>query len=207
MTEALRDKFVSGLKDKRIQKEILLKERDFNEAFKTAVSLKLVDRQAKEMSATTAENNFYMRGNKKAKKKVTEEVTEEDRKRCECCGNRHLGQCKFRKLKCNKCVQKGHLKKMCKTSGKRVNLVEKEDCTTSEDLEEESLYFGKKEQINSIRGTNNFQIELLIAGKMYKMDINTGASVSIISSNEYKQHFHKFKLFVKPNYVYLLGVN
>lgn len=195
LTEALRDKFVSGLKDERIQKQILLKERDFNEALKTAVSLELVDRQAKEMSATTPENNYYMRGNMKTKKKVTEEVTDEDRRRCACCGNRHLGQCKFRKLKCNKCGQKGHLKKMCKASGKRVNLVEKEDCTTSEeDLEEESLYFGEKEQVNSLRGTNNFQIKLLIAGKMYNMDIDTGASVSIISSNEYEQHFSKFKL-------------
>lgn len=49
LNEALRDRFVTGLREEKMQKEILVKNYSFPEALKVAISLELVEKESKDM--------------------------------------------------------------------------------------------------------------------------------------------------------------
>ena len=93
-------------------------------------------------------------------------------------------QCKFIKEKCNACGKIGHLKRMCKsrTQG-AVKTVEDTSTTVSEQYQ---LY--QLEDATMPKATDNpYVVTLTVEGKELQFEIDTGASLSLISEETYKE--------------------
>lgn len=88
--------------------------------------------------------------------------------------------------------------KICKK--KTIQYVEERSNNSSETESEdgthkEKLYFTTKKVAESKVNQDFFKINVLIDGKKFEMDIDTGASVSIINSQHYDQYFINFELY------------
>ncbi|UYV73363.1 K02A2.6-like [Cordylochernes scorpioides] len=109
LENSLRDKFVCGLSDPRIQKKIL-SEGD--------VSLARVMEIALSMEA--AEQNiklFHAGGLEKSVDKLRIEMQRESKngkRKCKHCGNLHRDSCRFKDAVCFKCRKKGHIAPVCR---------------------------------------------------------------------------------------------
>lgn len=211
LNEALRDRFICGLKDGKIQKEILVKNREFSEALQLAVNLELVDKQAKEMSQPKEIHFSRKLANRNKQELPKNSATKEDKGNesavCKCCGNRHGGICKYRDFNCQKCGRKGHLRKICK----RKNVQYVDDISEEEEYNEgqlegeaEKLYFSD-EKVYSTR--NSFIVEIYIDFRKFKMDVDTGASVSLINNEHYERYFSKYKLCKCSTKLFTYGNN
>lgn len=208
LEQALRDRFITGLRNEKIQKEIMLKERTFNEALTLATSLELVDKEAKGMQER--EINYLKRNQKEGRKCRNEkgdekskenwkknEERDQEYKKCKCCGKPHLGKCRYVTYSCKKCGKVGHLQRVC-DSKKSIKFLtdtdhsEKENEQSEDSDVGEKLYFVRSHKIFNLK--NPFVVEVEIDFERFRMEVDTGASISIICDKTYKAKFSKFKL-------------
>ncbi len=212
LQEALRDRLVAGLRNEKIQKEILLKNRSFSEALKVAISLELVEKEAKEMQVQSRECNYTKQNQEKkhydkrsfiSEKKVlrsepsgNRDKTKEFRECCQCCGNEHLGKCKYTDYSCKKCGKKRHLMKACKMKGKLVRYAQDTDEESNGENEEDDLNYGvsddqlfyASEKIFKV--CNSFTVKVQIDLMDFEMEIDTGASISLVSDAHYNSYLY-----------------
>lgn len=193
LNEALRDRFITGLRDNKIQKEILVKDRSFTEALKLAVSLELVEKESKEMQM----KEVHYSQKETTKKKFPEKKAKEKKGKeaCNCCGKKHPGECKYSEYTCKRCGKKGHLIRVCRAK-KVVKYMDGDD-ESNEDQEEEETVMDEKlfytsGEVFSIN--NSFVLNVMIASQNCQMEVDTGASISLINEHTYKNKFSEFEL-------------
>ena len=192
LEQALRDRFVCGLANASLQKRLLTER---NLTLERALSI------ATAMEMAVLESH----GSKKA---ATSSHTEEEdinriemRKHgvyCYCCGKKgHMAaQCRFRTYKCHKCNRVGHLQSVCPADkGTRVdkqNPEKQQDQRRSKSIQQlqadEAL---EENHIWVITGGHKegYRLQVLINGKSVQMELDTGATVSVISEHEWKKLF------------------
>ena len=110
LDQALRDQFVSGLRNGSIPKHLLTEPDDL--AFARAVEL------AEGMEAAESETQQWHASPDTANiRKVTQHSSpSQPRTSCYCCGGRHLSSdCRFKEAVCHFCQKKGHIAKVCKS--------------------------------------------------------------------------------------------
>ena len=117
----------------------------------------------------------------------------QDLVQCYCCGKRgHVAsQCRFRNYKCYKCGRNGHLQVVC--GGDKKKTVDKQSRpkttnTNIKQLQEEEAY---EDHIWGLTGGHKEGYRLLVAknGKPLQMELDTGATVSVISEAEWHTLF------------------
>ena len=199
LTSALRDCFVIGLGDPRIQTKLLTEANlTFDAAMKIALSMEAANHQTIQLRQGEAEQIHQM------KKSST----------CWRCGEGHNpGSCSFRNLECFKCKKKGHRASKCsqRSAGqqrskfeasressktredKHVHFTETEPIT--EQFEDIELYHlpGGPNKSDSTRPSRPIKVEFLVDGHRLEMEVDTGAGYSLISESEWKR-FGKPKL-------------
>ena len=204
LEQALRDRFVCGLSNASLQKRLLTER---NLTLERALSI------ATAMEMAVLES----RGSKKA---VTSSHMEEDINRiesrkygvyCYCCGKKgHMAaQCRFRTYRCHKCNKVGHLQSVCPADkGIRVdkdNPEKQQGQRRSKSIQQ--LQADEASEVNHIweitRGhKEGYRLQVLINGKPVQMELDTGATVSVISEHEWKNLFsdtNKLKPYIgKP---------
>ena len=103
--------------------------------------------------------------------------------------------CPYKSAKCHNCGKQGHLKRMCRqgqpqtrqhsddkeATKKRIGTVT--DATTS-----------SSDAINDKSSVKPFTVDVKLNGKPFSMELHTGATVSLISENTFKQLFPGTKL-------------
>ena len=95
--------------------------------------------------------------------------------------NHELGKCRLKNAVCNFCNKKGHIKKIC-LKFKNVHTMEE---NSSEIVQ----------VINSVRSqSEKITITPMINGVEVPMELDTGASVTLMSSSEFKRRFGKRQL-------------
>ncbi len=197
----LRDQLVSGLAHKSTQEELLgKKDLTYKDALELALSKECALKEAASIASTAV--------NKLGKSQHRFNKTNSQKKRCKCCGrsNHSSENCFFKDAECHQCSQKGHIRPMCplnkgetksskhpsskRHERKSVKNVEAEEESDSSDDSDE-LYMNELE-INSISSPPLVET-VHINNTPVKMEIDTGAAVSVIS---YK-NFKSLKLNVK----------
>jgi PHP family Zn ribbon phosphoesterase len=101
-----------------------------------------------------------------------------------------LGKCKYSEYTCHKCGVKGHLNNVCKNK-KTVKCVEAESESSNSD-EDNVDFLSIYTTIDDKQ--NPFKVLLKAANKMVTMELDTGASVSVVTYEHYKKYFADIEL-------------
>ncbi|XP_060799470.1 uncharacterized protein K02A2.6-like [Neoarius graeffei] len=209
LEDALRDRFVCGLKCEAVQKRLLTEDKlTFKRAVEVAVSAETAAHDVQQLSSSLKVNAVFSQSEK-----------------CRRCGkaNHNDDNCWYKDRECHQCGRKGHTKLMCRSSKSKSN-----------NEREYKQKGGKHEQKNSNRrsgkdkkkrihhveanesdseGTGSgsdsdlglyavsqkgkysrITVKPKVNGKRMEMELDTGAAVSLIPYELYQRKLHKFPL-------------
>ena len=183
LEEAVRDKFVCGLKDVKIQRRLLAETKlTAEKALKLATAWELAHLEQEPVRSAAV---FKV---------------EESSGKCFRCGkfNHHPGNCRFKNATCFGCQKSGHISRMCpaktsdkskktsyKVRGKRASVHEVKEEETSEEedfLESDLHWLGLVNNINS-----PMMVDMLVDGVSLNFELDTGAAVTIINKETWRK--------------------
>lgn len=205
----LRDQIVLGLNNRTIQEELLSrKDLDYETALSFALSRECASKDSSAVSASTADilttNRIF------ASKKITRKQpmrkypsnptpqrishdSPRSHPKCKHCGrNNHASsECYFKSAKCNSCHQQGHIKPVCPRNSRRNHRIhhveENLDDSPDDNIE---AYLNKMKVLpmhkNTAKIIQPYYVTLHVNGKPLRMEIDTGASVSVINKRDSK---------------------
>ena len=194
LNDALRDRLVCGMRSESAQKR-LLSESDltFKRALELSQGMEAAERNAKALKGTEA-----------AVKKVSPSQYAKNsapttRVPCYRCGrsNHDASKCRFAEATCHNCGGKGHIAPACRAkkssgrkSGPRKDPKAQYVATVPEDSTTDDF------QLHTVgaKPSRPMTVDLLVNGKQFPMEVDTGAAVSIISEATYKSLFTDSKL-------------
>ncbi|CAG2249536.1 unnamed protein product [Mytilus edulis] len=183
----LRDRLVVGIKSDRIQRRLLAEPNlTFEKALEIATAMETAEKNAQDIQA-----------------KTTLEIPKQGD--CYRCGGNHLAaECRFKDAKCHSCKKKGHIAKKCRNKSANGNLsenhrefksrfkprahfMEQDESSESENEVYSVFHFGNK-------SNEAYKVQINVNECEIAMEIDTGASVSIMSEDTYKEYKSKFRI-------------
>ena len=178
LDEALRDRLVCGLAHGGTQRKLLAeKDLTLKKAVEMATAAEMAVLESPQQTAVS-ESQEVLRVNHAASL-------------CYCCGKRghSVAACRFCQSTCYKCGERGHMQVMCKR-GKQPNSGKSEIKQLTPNYEEED-----DSSIWTITGgyTEGYHINLKLDQKPIKMELDTGAAVSVMSEQQWKATFAESK--------------
>ena len=203
LEEALRDRFVCGLRRKQTQKGFWQKKGlTWKTAVEIALAMEVAGKQANTFrnAPTDGEINYISENQQRKSSKP--------KKPCFRCGEDHIPQkCRFKDETCRNCKGRGHIARVCKkrtlalpsghANGSRseqdrkkqsVRYVERDD--SPRDSDEEFKLF----QISHEKPEPSIMIPVKVNGEDCSMELDTGVSVSIMSEEAWKKSFARVPL-------------
>ena len=189
LEDMLRDRLVCGISDQRMQQRLLSEEGlDFKKAFDLAIRMEAAQKDTKELQQNSIQPVNFLRD---SRPKPSQRGTPSPCYRCG--GKHHSSKCKFKEENCHFCGKKGHISKVCRSrlGGHRkpqqqktqpthnARFVEVKEPTDSADDPIYSTF-----QLSS-PGTAPLVVTVNANSVDLKMEIDTGASVSVISEQMY----------------------
>ena len=188
----LRDRIVCGCRDKRLQCKLLAEPKlTLETAFSTAQSMELAEKGSKDIRPAESQTVHAVQEGKKTHKqsgtrKSRPSPADRDTSCHRCGGKNHSPDvCKYKTYKCNHCNLVGHLQKVCRNKSKTPGTTRKKSAPTNQvevDVEEEyePLYYSLSNRPSPI------VVTLTVNGAQLPMQVDTGASLSIISEETYR---------------------
>ena len=181
---------VCGLRSESIQKQLLTEaDLTFTRAVELAQGMEAVHRNTQLMKGRPEGTISRVFHDQKSTGNSGKREQSKRKKPCYCCGKAgHApSDCTFKDSNSHTCGGKGHIAKVCHS--KKVNLA---DCVETE----QSLSAHTDNFIFRVenRSSEPYQVTIQINGKPVIMEIDTGAAVSIISSQSCKSLFPKTTL-------------
>jgi hypothetical protein len=202
LNDALRDRFVCGLKSDNIQKFLLAKEDlTFDKATKQATGMETAIRDAQELQHGAHTPVHKVQQQQPWKKKPSTpthrqghskgQSRSQTKRPCFRCGgtNHRDHECRHINAICHYCNKKGHIESVCLSKQRAAKSSKPVKTVNATDTEDEVSLFtininhassSKSEPIWVTPNVNNIPI---------RMELDTGAAVSLLPSNLYKQHF------------------
>ena len=201
LNDMIRDAFVFGVNDVHIQRCLFQEKEDFSlqTAIETATSIKLSVKDTSRFQTSKSSQSVFKVGHEKPKDQ--KDVT------CYRCGGPHLAtQCRFKEAICRSCGKKGHIAKVCRSrparSSSKPSSAAKKPVTTHTVQESPSVVdiqdpsppislspkgaysmFTVRSQVKPIT------IPVKIRNKQLLMELDTGASLSIVDEATYRSIF------------------
>ena len=113
LEQALRDRFVCGLRHENTQKRLLTEANlTLNKAIETARNIEAAEAQASQLHGTSSVPVL----NVDTKKNQGRDTAEKQGTCTRCGGKNHLAKdCRYRDVRCHKCNKQGHLARMCRS--------------------------------------------------------------------------------------------
>ncbi|KAL1421133.1 hypothetical protein MTO96_023440 [Rhipicephalus appendiculatus] len=209
----LRDRIVAGINDEAMQRRLLESpDLTLDTAKKTVIAMEAANKDSRALSTampmTVAPTNAVSRDTGKQKHKPVS---------CFRCGGEHLAtQCRHASSVCHKCRSKGHLARVCK--GKAVTVTsasgsaflsrKHQSIHTVDDEESRSeTPAAHVYEMWQVRAPDHdgspYRVEVSVNGTSLIMELDTGASVSVVSEETFRRTFPSCRL--EPSSVMLKG--
>lgn len=183
----LRDRLVCGMRDERLQYELLKRDNlQYQDVVDAMLSSESAVRDVKMMHDATVSTSAAPRMSLSdappvlpaEPMDVNAMQTKANIRLCYRCGERHAGECRFINAICRYCKKRGHIEKICikKKKGNVVNFTDESN-----------------ERLNGIyltQATNRvppFEVEVSVADVPIRMQVDTGASFSIVNERTWHQ--------------------
>lgn len=192
----LRDRFVCGLRDSRLQEELLATtDLTFKIAQEKAVaaesanrSLHMIKSNSSTSNAAEHQINFMWKGvNKKINYKESSSAGTLRAGACYSCGEAHSrATCRFRTVVCDNCGKLGHIKKVCKSITNHKKRHQRQSSFKKS---------GGQSTVNLSAGVANFKkhTAVLINGENCNFEVDSGSNFTIISEDTFNKLWPKFK--------------
>ena len=216
----LRDRFVTGIQDDHMLRRMF---GEGNPSLSTAITICLTMEQASENAALLASSNSashvnYVKGKKRGLSNRNQHNSSQPKSQrsqpahfkgqCNRCGENHDPQtCKWIKAKCRFCSKRGHIEAVCwkkrngSTPTSRASNTYKtsvEENSDSECENERSGNYGMM-HVEEIKRINDaIKVDMELNDSKLTMEIDTGASRSIIGEKDWEKVNAKMKRSLKP---------
>ena len=192
LNEALRDRFVCGLRSKETQKKLLTEEHTFDAALKVALRAEAAERDVAAFSQdSSASVDKVDSGNCRSFQPTQRHKGPGKRGKFNSSGSKTghpRSQCKYRNYTCHSCGKVGHISEACKGKPQKVHQLEGSEPPQTSPPDDSvdpfslSLY-------NLSSGQQGIEIPVELNGTSLLMELDTGAGVSVISKETYKKTF------------------
>lgn len=197
LEEMLRDRLVCGINDEQIQRRLLAETTlDFKKAMKIATSMEAAVQNAKDLSLKMANDAQQSQPVNRMDEKQRGNQQDPRVNDCGRCGGKHDSQqCKFRDAECFVCRKKGHIARKCRSRPKESGKYQRKEDTPNSgnrnkylDIQEESDEDGEIYTLLSLgrQRTEPYVVDILVSEDSLKMEVDTGAAMSVISEDTYK---------------------
>ena len=194
LPQAIRDRFVCGLRNAEIQKKLLAEDHDFTMALQFALNRETAERDVADLNPITGvyavqpPRESTPQPARPPKLGQTNPTRPESA--CLSCGSKahRRSHCRFRAVTCHSCGKYGHLSHVCKSAPKSVKVVG----DTDEDSKRADFFSASMYTLGSSK--SGIITLIRVQGKELLMEVDTGASVSIISNETYNKHFSSYPL-------------
>ena len=192
LEDMLRDRLVCGVRDKRIQQRLLAEpaaDLTFQRARELALATETATRNSQDLQASkspTVKTEPLLKIQHQNISQTSATDIGRGTSACYRCGGDHLHKdCRFRDAVCRLCKKKGHIARACRTQfrGKprSTHKVDAEQSPSDEPVEILALFRTKSKSAESMAITVKADQADLV------MEVDTGASVSLMSETTYKQ--------------------
>ena len=188
LEDMLRDRLVCGISDDRIQRRLLAeRELTFEKAVAIATATEMASKNLIDIGGKTPSSDTNVN-------KVEEEIKPphfQRKQECyRCSGNHDPSSCKFKNEVCYKCQKKGHMAKVCRgkkkppkqgKSGRRPDGKQRTHFV-EENADQDDVY-----AMYHLSGDRkkSFKVDLELCGRKNTMEIDTGASKTILNEATY----------------------
>ena len=183
LDEALRDRFVCGIRDTSTQKKLLgVEDLTFDKAQKIALSMETAERGASELH-NTPQSTLTL--NKVSSTQPSAQTV------CYCCGEvGHIRPaCKHKRELCEGCGKRGHLRLVCRSTLKQSPPTDGNravNCRGSKNVKYVVESESDSEELYHVYGDNEpWVINVTLDGAPMSMEVDTGSARSIISESTY----------------------
>lgn len=206
----LRDRFVCGIENKSMQRKMLTEsELTLTKAVDIALSIEAAEKDTQMLGEATVQVQKIIKVKSFPKQSCPSSQQRLGPKcDCNCCGGKDHSaqQCKFKDATCHHCKRKGHIRRACRSrlqssevpGGKVKHLEEDTNLTTTTtglvvhgNVENEYELFRIE---SSIQGRKPYQVQLALNGKIIPMEVDTGASRTVVSKKTYEAQFAKLEM-------------
>ena len=190
LNEALRDRFVCGLRSSNIKKKLLAEDHNFDDALKIALSIEAADKDIADISqsginkvgAGANSKGFRQKVLQRSKLPNTSVRNQEKstpKEPCASCGKQghHRANCKYRNFICYSCGKAGHIADACRGKKTKLNNVERTVET------EGPCHPFSTAMYNLSTNRHRINIPVEINGKIIQMELDTGAGVACIQDD------------------------
>ena len=179
----LRDRFVCGLRDVQLQQRLLThRSLTLEEAVNIAAVYETAHREASQIHGVQQET----------------EINQVTARSCFRCTARHSPDtCNFRTAKCRYCNKLGHIEKACYKKRREVKSVKSVEQQQDEEVVEiQSVYSSSSNSRNKV---SPYTVTVVVDGRPIEMEVDSGASVTIISYNLFKRFWPRTTLRSCPD--------
>ncbi|VDI55683.1 Hypothetical predicted protein [Mytilus galloprovincialis] len=207
----LRDRLVCGIKDDRIQRRLLAEtDLTFKRAMDISTAMEMAAKNAQDIQASGILQNSVNKVTKGKPRSNYSQNREHEQSDCYRCGGNHkAAECRFRDAKCHICQKKGHIAKKCRNRDDRNPQFQRSNANSGSRFYKKQAHFVEQdasensgsESENEVYSVFNlgyscdaYKVDIQVNNKIIIMEIDTGASVSIMSEETYKEFESKFKL-------------
>ena len=186
----LRDRLVCGVRDKRLQQRLLAEpDLSYKKAMELATAAEAAQRNARDLQTKPPQlkADAVLTLNRPAKPHKT--AGQPSSTKCYRCGGQHQAKdCQFKDAECHYCKKRGHIAKVCRSKAKGRQQGKTHQLTREEDLDEPDDETGTYSLYStSSKVTDPIAVTVAVNQAELRMEIDTGASASVISEATYQQ--------------------